>query len=64
MDNKAFQGLAVCLIIGLIAGAIVGYAVAPKNTDIVPTINKAAINTSTGDFNKQLALYQDMRKLV
>lgn len=63
MDNKALQGLAVCLIIGLIAGGIVGYAAAPKNTEVAPTITKAAINTSAGDFDKKLALYQDMRKL-
>lgn len=63
MDNKVFPGLAVCLIIGLIAGGIVGYAVAPKNMDVAPTINKAALNASTDDFGKKLALYQDMRKL-
>jgi hypothetical protein len=63
MDNKAFQGFAVCLIIGLISGGIVGYAVAPKNMDVAPTTTKAAINTSADDFGKKLALYQDMRKL-
>ena len=63
MDNKALQGLAICLLIGLVAGAVVGYTVAPKDTAAVPTISKSAINTSTGDFGKQLALYQDMRKL-
>ena len=62
MDNKALQGLAICLLIGLVAGAVVGYTVAPKDTAAVPTVSKSAINTSTGDFGKKLALYQDMRK--
>jgi hypothetical protein len=63
MDNKALQGLVVCLLIGLIAGAVIGYTVAPKETAITTTVSKSAINTSTGDFGKKLALYQDMRKL-
>lgn len=63
MDNKTLQGLAICLLIGLIAGGVVGYAILPKNTDTSLTIDKAAINTSAVDFGKQLALHQDMRKL-
>jgi hypothetical protein len=63
MDNKALQGLAVCLLIGLIAGAIVGYAVAPRNNEATSTVDKSAINASADDFGKKLALYQDMRKL-
>ncbi|HEY3274222.1 MAG TPA: hypothetical protein VGJ92_10695 [Methanocella sp.] len=63
MDNKTLQWLAVCLLIGLIAGAAVGYAVAPRDTAAATTVTKSAVNTSTGDFQKQLTLYQDMRKL-
>jgi hypothetical protein len=63
MDNKALQGLAVCLLIGLIAGAIIGYSIAPKNSEAATTVDKSAINTTTDDFGKKLALYQDMRKL-
>lgn len=53
MKHRSLQGLAVCLIIGLIAGIIVGYAVAPKNAATASSVN----------FNKKQALYQDMRKL-
>jgi hypothetical protein len=63
MDNKTLQSLAICLLIGLVAGAVIGYAVAPRDTASAPTVTKSAINTSTGDFQKQLTLYQDMRKL-
>jgi gas vesicle protein len=63
MDNKALQGLAVCLLIGLIAGAVIGYSLAPRNTEAAQTIDKSAVNTSADDFNKKLTLYQDMRKL-
>lgn len=63
MDNKALQGLAICLIIGLIAGGIIGYASAPKNAESTPATTKSAMNTSADSFEKKLALYQDMRKL-
>jgi gas vesicle protein len=63
MDSKIIQGFAVCLIIGLIAGGIVGFAIAPKSANVEPTTIKNAINASAGDFDKKLALYQDMRKL-
>lgn len=63
MDNKALQGLAICLLIGLIAGGIVGYVMAPKDTAASPTVDKSAINMSSTDPGKKMALYQDMRKL-
>jgi len=63
MDNKALQGLAVCLLIGLIVGGVVGYMVAPKDTAAMPAVTKSAINTSAGDISKTQMLYQDMRKL-
>jgi hypothetical protein len=47
------QGLAVSLIICLIVGIIVGYAVAPKNVSAASNVN----------VNKKQALFQDMRKL-
>ena len=52
MDNKALQGLAVCLLIGLIAGGVIGYAMAPKDTAAAPTVDKSAINTSMADPGK------------
>jgi hypothetical protein len=63
MDNKALQGLAVCLLIGLIVGGVIGYVVAPKDTAAMPTVNKSSVNTSAVDISKTQALYQDMRKL-
>ena len=63
MDNKALQVLAVCLLVGLIVGGVVGYVVAPKDSAAVPTITKSAINTSAVDISKTQTLYQDMRKL-
>lgn len=63
MDNKTFQGLAVCLLIGLIVGGVVGYMLAPKDSAAMPTVDKSAVNMSTVDISKTQVLYQDMRKL-
>lgn len=63
MDNKTFQGLAVCLLIGLIVGGAVGYMLAPKDSAAMPTVDKSAVNMSTVDISKTQVLYQDMRKL-
>ena len=63
MDNKALQGLAICLLIGLIAGGIVGYVMAPKDTAASPTVDKSAVNMSSADSGKKMALYQNMSKL-